>query len=565
MEKIKNTLENLGIDLNNISDPNIKTAIILLFNLIEEMASENEKLRTDKQNLKNEIAILKGEQPKPKIKPNNKNDGGSNISSEAERKGAAGAKDKNKRNRNSKKDKIKINRTEICKVDKNNLPTDARFKGYESVVIQDLKIITDNIKFKREVYSSLSEGKIYRGELPLGYDGEFGPNIKSLTVIMKYVCNMSEPKILEFFNNFNIHISSAWISGMLTKKINTDVFHKEKKAIFKAGLKSTKHQQIDDTGITVNGENQNSQIICNDFYTAYFTTKKKNRLTILDLLRSFRKRKYLLNEEALRLLKIMKASKFIRHKLSDIQTEGSKDKEYSPKEMKNLLKTYFPKIGKIQKTRIFEALAIAHYHKETKYPIVDILICDDASQFKLLTRLLGLCWVHDARHYKKLTPYVPHHADAVKIFLKKYWEYYRELLEYKKNPHKKQLNQLSLKFDEIFSTKTGYKNLDERIAKTKAKKKELLLVLEYPKIPLHNNQAELGARAQVRRRDVSLQTITEEGTKAHDTFLKIVQTAKKLGINAYDYIFDRVSKKFELPSLAEIITRKSLEIKMVKI
>ena len=35
------------------------------------------------------------------------------------------------------------------------------------------------------------------------------------------------------------------------------------------------------------------------------------------------------------------------------------------------------------------------------------------------------------------------------------------------------------------------------------------------------------------------------GTTAKDAFLTIVQTAKKLGVNAFKYINDRVSKKFK--------------------
>ena len=45
-------------------------------------------------------------------------------------------------------------------------------------------------------------------------------------------------------------------------------------------------------------------------------------------------------------------------------------------------------------------------------------------------------------------------------------------------------------------------------------------------------------------------------TKANDTFLIIVETAKKLGVSAYDYIYDRVSKRFRMPSLAERIRAK---------
>jgi len=51
----------------------------------------------------------------------------------------------------------------------------------------------------------------------------------------------------------------------------------------------------------------------------------------------------------------------------------------------------------------------------------------------------------------------------------------------------------------LFSTKTWYDQLDERIIKTKKKKESLLMVLTIPEIPLHNNAAELAARAKVRK------------------------------------------------------------------
>lgn len=74
---------------------------------------------------------------------------------------------------------------------------------------------------------------------------------------------------------------------------------------------------------------------------------------------------------------------------------------------------------------------------------------------------------------------------------------------------------------------------------------------------MHNDDAELGARAQARVRDVSLHTQSKAGTQAKDTFMTLVQTAKKLGVSAYDYIYDRVSGKFELLSLAQLIREKS--------
>lgn len=113
--------------------------------------------------------------------------------------------------------------------------------------------------------------------------------------------------------------------------------------------------------------------------------------------------------------------------------------------------------------------------------------------------------------------------------------------------------QLSEQFDSLFATRTGYDALDMRIQMTCEKKKALLLVLAHTFLPLHNNSSELGARVQARIRDINLQTICENGTKSKDTFATIVQTAKKMGVNIYQYIYDRVSKKYEMPSLAEMI------------
>ena len=81
--------------------------------------------------------------------------------------------------------------------------------------------------------------------------------------------------------------------------------------------------------------------------------------------------------------------------------------------------------------------------------------------------------------------------------------------------------------------------------------------MSYQRFHCINNAAESAAREKVRKRDVSLQTVTEEGTKANDTFMTIVQTAKKLGVSAYQYICDRVSDIFEMTSLAQLIREKS--------
>ena len=320
-EDITKVLEIIQPDIDKIEDSATKKVVVVLLNLLEELVSENARLRQEIQVLNDEINRLKGEQGKPEIKANIKKDG--NISSEQERKSAEQLDNKQlnqegfklnkesleklkeqrlpvqlleqleslnskkyssekeflnavesvigkdltetyrsllvkyahykKRNRNAKLPDIKIDREQKCFVDKTELPSDAEFKGYKDKVVQDLLIKTDNVKFQRELYYSSSLKKTYIADVPKGYEGDYGPNINSHIVSMKYVNNMSIPKIEEFLNNFGILISRSYISERLTKEEHINVFHSEKSEMYLSSLQQSSYQQIDDTGSRVDG------------------------------------------------------------------------------------------------------------------------------------------------------------------------------------------------------------------------------------------------------------------------------------------------------------------------
>ena len=186
-------------------------------------------------------------------------------------------------------------------------------------------------------------------------------------------------------------------------------------------------------------------------------------------------------------------------------------------------------------------------------PVIETIVCDDAGQFKLLTERLALCWIHAGRHYEKLSPVVPRHVKQLDSFVQRYWDYYKSLQHYRDGPTDELAETLRKEFDELFSTRTGYAALDDRIAKTAAKKDALLTVLSVPSVPLHNNASELQARVSARRRDVSLHSRSARGARSMDIFTTLVQTSKKLGVSAYAYLRDRISRRFELPSLAQSI------------
>ena len=140
---IKAALSNLKIDLKSIQDENLRGCIILLFNAVEQLSRENDELRKDNQRLRDENNRLKGEQGKPGIRPQKKTN--KDISSESERKDNDDKNDQDNPKRTKPKiGEIKIDRVERCEINPDELPPDAQFKGYENVVVQGIKITTDN-------------------------------------------------------------------------------------------------------------------------------------------------------------------------------------------------------------------------------------------------------------------------------------------------------------------------------------------------------------------------------------------------------------------------------------
>lgn len=142
-------------------------------------------------------------------------------------------------------------------------------------------------------------------------------------------------------------------------------------------------------------------------------------------------------------------------------------------------------------------------------------------------------------------------------FISTLWDYYDRLILYKAAPTDDLKQELSAEFDQLCSRITGYDKLDHRIALTRKKKEHLLLVLEFPEIPLHNNPAERALREYVVKRKISNGTRTTDGTKAWDVFLSFLDTCQKNDVNFYAYIRDRISNSYEMPSLASIVLARS--------
>ena len=186
-----------------------------------------------------------------------------------------------------------------------------------------------------------------------------------------------------------------------------------------------------------------------------------------------------------------------------------------------------------------------------------ILMSDNARQFWEVAEEDALCWVHDKRHYKKLTLWLLHFRRKLEDFMVEYRTFFRLLKEYKWHPMRGMKAHISKRFDELFTTRSGYGELDDRIAATYAEKEKLLRVLDHPSIPLDNNESERGLREIVVKRLVSHGTRSEAGRKAWENMMTILDTCRKNGVSFYYYILDTLSKRYAMPRLSELVAQRA--------
>lgn len=525
----------------------VEAAIHKLLNVVEALSA-------DKKSLADEVARLRKQlEQKKKDKTTRGGTGddqqpqsGSDHSSEKRRRAFLQQQRRPGQDRRSFKD-LPIHQTIECPVDPATLPPDAVRLEDEVVIVQDIEIQPRNTRFQRQTFFSAAAQQTFRGPLPAGSDrGDFGANLRALIVALKYCGNMSEPKIGEFLANFDVQVSSGSLSNILTATASD--FEPDYHDVFLAGLASTAYQQTDDTSARVQGVFWHTHILCNPFYTLYSTRPRKDRLAVLAMLQNTDELRFRLGSETLALLQaeFLPLPEKWRAKFAALG-----EVELSSAELKSLLDEWFGGRSQQLRTALEQAAAIVYYRHQTTVPVVRTLVCDDAGQFKLLTEKLALCWIHEGRHYEKLSPVAGRHADALSAFQDRFWNYYAALQDYRAGPHAEWAARLRVEFDALFATRTGYEALDERIAKSQAKRDELLTVLSEPAVPLHNNASELGARVSARRRDVSLHSRSTRGARAMDIFTTLVQTSKKLGLSAYAYLRDRLSRNLQLPPLAQ--------------
>jgi len=183
------------------------------------------------------------------------------------------------------------------------------------------------------------------------------------------------------------------------------------------------------------------------------------------------------------------------------------------------------------------------------------IISDDAGQFNVLVH--ALCWIHVERNLAKLMGFNDEQRAALEGVRSTLWKLYRDLKVYKQQPTSEAKQQLSARFDALCATKTCFVTLNRALRRMKHNKAELLLVLERPELPLHNNLSAGDIREYVKKRKVSGPTRSEAGRRCRDTFASLKKTARKLGVSFWHYLLDRTRGDGQLPALPELIQARA--------
>ncbi len=448
--------------------------------------------------------------------------------------------------RNKKKGKLEIHARVV--IQPVTIPVGAKFKGYKPYLVQDIIFQPFNTLYLRAQWL-LPNGDYLTGELPKEIRGHYGPELISYIFYQSQTCRVTEPLLHAQLIDRKIRISSGQINNIITKNISH--FHEEVEELLPAGVAVDNQIQVDDTGGRHKGKNQYTTIISNKWFSVFSTTESKSRINFLKLLQGG-KDEYLINDDTLAYLREVNVSGFLPGYI--LQSHGAKFR--TRQDWEQFLKGL--NITQNEERFVTEAALFASLF-ENGIPRNLMIHSDDAGQFDIVLFLNTLCWIHEERHYRKLIMTNDQGRADLERIREQIWSIYSNLKTYKLIPNKEAKKAIERQFDDIFSQQTSSPTLNHQLQKTYRKKEALLGVLERVESPLHNNGSETPARSAKTKLKVSGGTRSDQGREARDTFLSLRQTCLKLGINFIEFLHDRVRGWYKIPKLAEIIRQRALE------
>ncbi|MPR13583.1 IS66 family transposase [Microvirga tunisiensis] len=500
---------------------------------VEQLRLDNSNLRLDNKALKDEIARLKNLPPRPPFKPSGMEKATQLRPADPGRRPGRGAK----RDRVTREVTIRV-----------EAPPGSRFKGYKMVTRRELIVAAEVVRYKRERWLT-PEGQTIIAPLPEGIVGGFGPGVRRFCLALHTQGQVTTERLTDLLNGIGLSISKREVVRLLTSDL--EPFAQEDHAVLQAGLNSSPYITVDDTGARHARRPGVTTQIGGERFCVFRTSRSKSRLNFLSLLRGGCE-DYVVNEAALDYLRRqpVEAAVIARLAAHPDQVFASQMEWWLHLLQCSINIFDRPLLQSLNEAATWGALRHHGLMQNT------VVVSDDAGQFRIGQH--ALCWVHAERHLQKLMPGSPKQVKAVELVREAIWCFYRSLKLWKQSPSPGGERAFRRQFDKIFGLHTGYKELDELLARLARRKGELLRVLERPEIPLHTNASENDLRACVIKRKISGGTMSADGRVARDVMLGLLKTCRKLGLSFFDYLGDRLGLNGDqpkIPPLAVLVTQ----------
>jgi hypothetical protein len=498
-----------------------------------------QQLEATVQQLRDEIALLKGQKPRPDLRPS---------LLEARPPKPAGPEG-SKRPGSAKRPKTaELHIHQEVPLHLQDLPVGAAFRGYEAYVVQELVIHSENTRYLRARYDLPGGGSVLApfpaGVLPVE-GGHFGTNLIAYILDQYHQAQVTEPLLLAQLWEYGIDISAGQLHRILTE--NKEPFHQEKAEVLAAGLTESCYLGTDDTGARHRGRNGYCTALGNDLFAYFESTDSKSRLNFLQVLQG-PQHDYAINETTL--------AYWDRQQLAATVVE-------------RLIRGPHALVGEPAWQARLAELALTdqrHVRIATEGALLGglvargvaadlVVLSDGAPQFVVFVH--ASCWIHAERPLVKLVPHNDQHRAAIAKVRSQIWELYQDLKAYRAQPDEARQPLLEARFDALVDQRTGYPSIDGVLKEMRDRKADLLRVLERPEVPLHNNAMESDIREFVKRRKVSGGTRNDAGRRCRDTFASLKKTCRKLGVRFWDYLQDRVRGLGQIPRLADLIRQKA--------
>src|SRR5690242_20443279 len=305
-------------------------------------------------------------------------------------------------------------------------------------------------------------------------------------------------RLLAQLRALGVRIAKGQLVALLTAR--KDPFHAETDAVLEAGLATARWVTVDDTGARHAGRGETTTHVGDDRFAWFATRPSKSRLNFLGLLRAGHA-DYVLNAAAVAYMLEHGASEaviatLLAHERRSFADEAAWD-------------AHLAALGLgAGNRRLASEAALVGAIAERGLLTDTVIVSDDAGQFDVLTH--ALCWVHAERHLRRLVCATAEQRRLVDLQRQLVWWLYADLKLYKADPTPARRAALKQRFGRIFGRVTGFAELDEVVARIRANRAELLVVLDRPEIPLHTNGSENDLRSVVTKRKISGGTRSEE-------------------------------------------------------